>query len=80
MKIVSAHDIRDELAFMEGAANKFVTNPSMWSYSKGEIQPGCLLALRWGLGDDCVLVVKLDEFHVPTIYSQAVKHAAEGAM
>lgn len=80
MKIVSAHDIRDELAFMEGAAAKFASNPAMWSFSTGEIHPGCLLALRWGMSDDCVLVVKLDEFHVPTIYSQAVKHAAEGAM
>lgn len=80
MKIVSAHDIREELAFMEAAALKFASNPAMWSFSTSEIHPGCLLALRWGLGDDCVLVVKLDEFHVPTIYSQAVKHAAEGAM
>lgn len=80
MRILSASTVREELDFMEKAAANFASNPAVWSFSAGEITPGCLLALRWGLGDDCVLVMRLDEFHTPTVYSQAVKHAAEEAM
>lgn len=66
--------LSDELAqieFAKSAAEYFAAHPAKASY--GEIAPGQLLALRWGLGDDCVLVLKLDELHVPTNYAQLVR-------
>ena len=80
MRILSASTVREQAAFAERAGAAFAKNPAMWSFSDAEVSAGCLLALRWGLGDDCVLVLQLDEFHVPTVYSQAVKHAAEEMM
>lgn len=66
----------DELAqqeFAKRAAAQFAANPRMTSFTDAEITPGALLAMRWGLMDDCVLVLKLDENHVPTNYAELVR-------
>lgn len=77
MRHVHESDLLAELAFAKRAAEKFAADPAMHSFTDGEVTRGELLALRWGLGDDCVLVLKLDEFHTPTIYAQQVRHAAQ---
>jgi hypothetical protein len=73
------HEVMGEIEFAEKAAAHFAANPKHWSYSLAEIAPGCLVALRWGLGDDCVLVFKLDEQFTPTIYAQLVRKFQEAA-
>lgn len=76
MRQVHESDLLEELAFAKRAAEKFASDPSMHSFSDAEIERGKFLALRWGLGDDCVLVLKLDDIHTPTIYAQQVRLAA----
>lgn len=68
--------LSDELAqieFAKKAAAHFALHPEHSTYTGEEIKPGCLFAVRWGLCDDCVLVLKLDETHVPTNYFQLVR-------
>lgn len=76
MRQVHESDLLEELAFAKRAAAKFAGDAAMHSFSDGDIERGSLLALRWGLSNDCVLVLKLDEFHTPTIYAQQVRLAA----
>lgn len=72
-RVVYAEVIRDELAFAEEAARHFTEHPNHYSFTRdGDFAPEALLALRWGSGDDCVLVLKLDEIHKPTIYGQMI--------
>lgn len=72
MRQVHAHHVEDELAFAREAGAAFAADPKLTSYTGHEIAPGVLLALRWGLGRDCVLVLRLSEEHEPTIYAQIV--------
>lgn len=73
MRHVHAHHVEDELAFARAAGQAFADDPKITSYSgEHDIAPGAMLALRWGLGDDCVLVLRLSEAHEPTIYAQIV--------
>jgi hypothetical protein len=68
--------IEEELAqieFARLAAKRFASDKGLATFSEKGLEPGCFLALRWGLGDDCVLVVKLDENHTPTNYAQLVR-------
>lgn len=58
------------LNFVRAAAKNFQENPQHTSY--GEIESGGYVALRWGLGNDCVLVFKLDEDFEPRVYGQAI--------
>ena len=59
------------MEFAKDAAKHFAENPSHSSY--GDIKPGSLIALRWGLVDDCVLVLKLNSEHIPVNYQQLIK-------
>ncbi|MDP2659514.1 MAG: hypothetical protein Q8R28_02130, partial [Dehalococcoidia bacterium] len=47
--------------FAAEAALHFADHPEHHTYTTGEIGPGGLLALRWGLGADCVLVLRLTD-------------------
>lgn len=48
------------IAFADEVAADFAKNPKHWTY--GTLEPGSLLGIRWGLGEDCVLIVKLDDY------------------
>jgi HD-like signal output (HDOD) protein len=61
----------EKIEFAAKAARHFEANKNHWSY--GDIQAGEYLALRWGLGDDCVLVIKQDENETAVCYGQAIK-------
>jgi hypothetical protein len=76
MRQVHESALLEELAFAKRAAEKFAAEPGVSSFTDSEIERGAFLALRWGLGDDCVLVLKLDDIHTPTIYAQQVRLAA----
>jgi len=73
MRTVYTGQIEDELAFARKAAAHFAREPKHSTYTDGAIEPGCFLAIRWGLGEDCVVVVKLDDAHVPTNYAEIVR-------
>ena len=63
---------QEQIAFAEEAARHFAANPKHWSYSLGQIRPGERIALRWGLGDDCVLVFTVGDDE-PVIYGQIIQ-------
>lgn len=73
MRLVYPSDLRDEIAFAERVAKAMGKDPEMQSYTDGEIVPGCLIGLRWGLEDDCVLVLRLSDYHTPTIYGEVIQ-------
>lgn len=63
MTTVSEEQAR--IDFAKEAAAHFAEHPNHWSYSKEGLGPGVLLALKWGLGSDCVLVLRVaDEMPV----------------
>lgn len=60
------------VAFAKKAAERFADNPQYSTFTTGDIEPGAFLAIRWGLGDDCVLVVKIAEDFQPVNFQQAI--------
>jgi hypothetical protein len=60
-----------KIDFAERAAVHFAANRDHSTF--GNIKPGIYLAIRWGLGDDCVLVLKLDEDFDPIIFANIIK-------
>lgn len=58
------------VAFAAMVAARFAADPRLATL--GDLKPGSLLAIRWGLGDDCVLVVRLDEEFEPVNFQQAI--------
>lgn len=77
MKQVTLSELEEQQTFVKEAAAYFAKNADKWSYTTGPIVAGCLFALRWGMGDDCVLLFKIDENLEPTIYSQAIRDAVQ---
>lgn len=74
MRGVNVSEEIEQIEFAKRAAKHFSDNQRHYTFSDGgDIMPGCLLAMRWGLGDDCVLVMKLDDYHVPTNYHQLIE-------
>ena len=62
-----------QIEFAKKAAKAFAGNSELSTFSYGAPTPGSFLALRWGLGEDCVLVIKIDENHTPTNYAQLIR-------
>lgn len=61
MRMSNLEEQQEKLDFVKEAAEFFKSNPSYTSYTSGRIVPGCLFALRFGLGSDCVVVFRVDE-------------------
>lgn len=76
MRSTTIHDDMTRIAFAKKAGAHFAANPKHTSYTSGAIEPGEMLALRWGLGEDCVLVLEIGDAQ-PVIYGQAVSHSKE---
>jgi len=70
--MVKVEEEMEQIRFAERAARYFALHPECQSFSDVDISPGCLLALRWWLGDDCVLVLKLDPHFEPTNYQNII--------
>ena len=64
-------ELEAEIDFARRAAKDFAEHPEHATF--GSLEPGSLLALRWGLGNDCVFVFKLDESFIPTNYMNMIK-------
>jgi len=65
------HASLDEAEFVKTAAKAFNEHPEYDSF--GDLEEGSYLALRWGLDDDSVLLLKLADDFSPTIYDQVIK-------
>ena len=57
--------------FVEDAATWFSRNPEGRTYTQGEIVEGNLIGIRWGLGNDCVLVFEIAKD--VELYPQVIK-------
>ena len=72
MRMVKVEEEMEQIRFAEKAARYFALRPPAYAYSDGEFSPGSLLALRYGLNSDCVLVLKLDDKFEPTNYQNII--------
>ena len=74
MKTVYIHEGREKEEFAMEAAKYFAANEGCRSYTRsGGINAGELFALRWGLGEDCVVVFRIDEATEPVNYAELVR-------
>lgn len=71
VRMVSLSSQKEEIDFANEAAKDFEEYPKHSSF--GSLEPGSFFALRWGMGEDCVYVLKLDENYEPAIYQQIIK-------
>jgi hypothetical protein len=60
-------------AFAKRAALSFKNDPNMATFGGNPPEPGELFAVRWGMGEDCVLVFRLDPDFVPVNFQEAIK-------
>ncbi len=72
MRLEYMYEVKDQQDFAERAAKFFTENEKGYSYTDGEIEPGCLIALRWGMDGRSVAVVKIDHAHESVIYAELV--------
>lgn len=67
------HVKQEWIGFANKAAEHFSKNQNHYTFTDGGIEAGCLFAVKWGLGDDCVLVFRLDTLYDPLIFTQIIK-------
>ena len=70
---VTIQDRLDEIEFVKRAIEVFDGDLDIATFSLACLEPGCLLAIRWGLLDDCVMVVRLHDEYVPTNYTNVLE-------
>ncbi len=71
IRATSLDEQRAMLAFVEKAAKSFSKEPRQCTY--GTMEPGSWLAIRWGLMDRGVMVVKLSDDFEPRNFVDAVQ-------
>ena len=59
--------------FARQATERFNKEPKLFTY--GDLKPDTYFAMRWGLGDDCVIIFKLS-FEEPIIYTKVLTTCA----
>jgi hypothetical protein len=62
----------DVLDFVSLAKAAFEKNEKLATFTIGEIENGCLFAVKWGSGDDCILVFQLNSGFEPRIYQHVM--------
>lgn len=68
-RLTTVEEVRVAARFAESAGAYMAQRPHVHSYTEsGDIVPGELCALRWGVGGDAVMVFKIEEFYHPTVY------------
>ncbi len=76
MIMTTYSDERERRDFAKSAADHFATHPQHWTYSNNDgPTPGQLFALRWGLGDDCVVVFRVGDDE-PVNYQNIIPRTA----
>lgn len=78
MRMVYLLNQEEEVLFAKKSAKDFKEHPEHCTY--GSVEKGSFLALRWGLGNDCVLVLKLDEYYEPTNYQGLIKDSQNNSI
>lgn len=81
MRATTEQEDQEVLDFAKRAAAAFAENPKWTTFSSGD-SPSCgdLFALRWGLGEDCVLVIRVDESFLPVLFQQIIARKQDRAL
>ena len=69
-RVIYMNELEEELKFMKDAAKHFIEHPEHSTF--GDLKPESLLAIRWGLGDDCILITKIEDKD-PRVYANVIK-------
>lgn len=71
MEMTYLKERQEKDAFAVRAARHFEENPECSSFTDGDIEPNAYFALRFGLGNDCVVVFRIDD-ETPTNYQNLI--------
>jgi hypothetical protein len=71
MEMVYLDERKAKDDFAVKAAKHFERNPDHWTYTEEEIAPNVYFALRFGLGNDCVVVFRIGD-EMPTNYQNII--------
>lgn len=69
-RVTSLEEQEELTTFVKKAAETFAERPDMASF--GDLKPGTLLGLRWGIHDRAILVVRLSADHDPIVFGDVV--------
>lgn len=69
-------DEKERLNFATRAAAYFAEHPDCTAYTAGDVVQGEWFAVRWGMGNDCVLTFRISEEDPVTVYQQAIEAKA----
>lgn len=65
---------RERLDFAAKAAAHFASHPQHHTYSGTmDVSQDAWFAVRWGMGQDCVLTFRVSDKYPVTVYQQAIK-------
>ena len=71
MKLLYPKEVEKELAFARKAGLFFFKNPEKTTFTDGPIEPGALMAIRWGAEPEkahAVVVLKISDDFTPRIW------------
>lgn len=77
-RMTTVAEEQERISFAKRAAEHFAKHPEHYTFTGGDIVPGCLFAVRWGIGDDCVLVFRVDPDCEVVNFQQAVQRGLDG--
>lgn len=77
MRSTDLNETEREIAFARLAAREFKLNPRLATF--GDPEKGSYIAIRWGLMDRGVLVLKLDADHEPVNFRDMITDSANGS-
>jgi len=66
-------DETDILNFVQVASEHFSTHHKHTTFTLEDITPGCLMALRYGGGNDCIVVFRLSDKYEVINFQQCIK-------
>jgi hypothetical protein len=72
MRMTSVAAEAEVTRFAERAAKRLGSDSALSTYTDGPIKQGDLFAIRMGMGDDCVLVFRLDSEFEPVNFAQII--------
>jgi len=73
MKMTYLQDEECIVEFAKRAAINFAKNPQHYTYTDGDIRSGFLFAMRFGLGDDCVVVFRIADDFEPVNFQELIR-------
>lgn len=72
MRSINIEEENERQAFAKKAAECFRLNPGYRTFSDGPLAPGKWLGIRWGAGEDCVVVLKIHEYEEIVNYTNII--------